>query len=117
MPLFRLDYIDTNGKVTGPVRGRDIGVLTLAASSDDILVTHMQTARRHALDAARRAECDVQIAGIIKGGIIKPRLIVRPDGSASKPHGTRAGRTQDECKRDSGERCFCPACRAERRRR
>jgi hypothetical protein len=115
MPLFRLDYIDADGTITDPVRGSDIEVLTLAASSEDILTYHMTKAREYAKDAASAYNTSVQIAGIIKGGVIKPRLIIHPDGSATRPGGTKPGREQDDCKAQSGQPCFCPPCRAKRR--
>lgn len=111
MPLYRLDYF-ADGRTTTAVQGSDIGVLTLAASAGDILTHHMTKAREYAKAAAKTSGCDVQIAGIIKGGQIKPRLIVSPDGTTSKP-----GSAKDAggCKAASGQTCFCPVCRAKRR--
>lgn len=111
MALYRLDYIDTEGNVTGPVRGRDLGILP----TGDVLTRHMSKARERAIQAANRAECDVQITGIVKSGILKPRLILDRHGRARKPLGTRAARDRDDCKRGTGQTCFCPPCRAERK--
>lgn len=113
MTLYRLDYLDARDKVFGAVKGLDIDVLTIG-SSGDILTQHMTKAREYAAEAARRAKCDVQIAGIIKGGIIKPRLVAKPDGTFKRPTGTQLG----DCKAGKNEgACFCFNCRAGRRAR
>lgn len=111
--LYRLDYIDTNGKTTGPVQGWHVG---LATGRTDVLTRHAQTARTHATNAARRAEVPVLVTRIGKAGAMKPSFIVHPDGSSTRPPGTRAADPREDCKRSTGQRCFCTACRAERRR-
>lgn len=122
MSLYRLDYVNARGEATGAVDGRHVapgpndpkvGPLLLPG---DVLTRHMTTARAHAVTAARRAECDVAISRIVKGGQIKVALIVHPDGRASRPPKTRPPAGQ-ECKAGSGQTCFCPNCRASRRGR
>lgn len=109
MALYRLDYIDTNGEKTGPVEGWHIGILP----TGDVLTRHMTTARARAVEAAKRAECDVLVSRIGKAGAIRAALVVQPDGRARRP----GGMSGEDCKRDSGQACFCRNCRAGRRAR
>jgi hypothetical protein len=106
--MYRLDYVDG-----GSVRGADIDILP----TGDVLTAHMTTARTHALQAARRAGRAVLISRIDKAGRLRSALVIRPDGSASRPEDKRPMNARSDCKRDSGETCFCQACRAERRGR
>lgn len=107
--MFRLDYIDGTGK--SPVLGVHIGILPTGT----VLTRHMTTARKHATTAAARARQDVLITRIGKAGALRPSLIVQADGGSRRPPGTRPANERDECKRENGETCFCPSCRAERR--
>lgn len=111
MPLYRADYIGTDGKVTGSVKARDVGRFS-PSTSGDLLTRHMQTIRPQASLAARRAECDVLITRIIGAGRMKGTLIATPDGGFRKPEGTRTTDRGGDHK-DSGA-CFCAACRADR---
>jgi hypothetical protein len=110
MPLYRADYIGTDGKVTGPVLRRDVGEGIDAGS--DVLTRHMQTIRPVAASAARRAECDVLISRIVKADSIKAALVATPDGSFRKPDGMKVTDRGGEHKADGP--CFCSSCRAER---
>lgn len=95
--LYRLDYLNADGTVRGPVR--------------DFLSRHMTTARKRATEAAAEAELSVQVTRIGKAGQTKATLVIRPDGGAERPAGTRG----EDCKRNSGQTCFCRDCRAQRR--
>lgn len=109
MNLYRLDYIDTDGNVTGAVKGQHLGILP----TGDILCRHMATARGRAVDAARRAECDVLVSRIGgKTASVRGVLVLRPDGTGRKP----PGMTGEDCKAGpSKPPCFCKNCRAGRR--
>lgn len=110
MNLYRLDYIDANEKITGAVQGWHINLFT---NSRDVLTRHMTTARTHALDAARRAECDVLVSRIGgKSASVRGVLIVRPDGTARKPPGAKG---EDCTAGPNRPPCFCRNCRAGRR--
>lgn len=87
--MFRLDYIE-------------------GEAVDCAEVTHMQTARRLAVQASKAAGLDVVI--VRTGSIERPVLTVKPDGTFWAPPGVESA-----CTRGSGRACFCPACRAERK--
>lgn len=109
MSLYRLDYIGTDEKVTGPVLG---GYVDSIPARSVVLTTHMATARTHAINAARRAECDVLVSRIAaKNAAVRGVLIVQPDGTARKPPGAKSDCTA----REGGPPCFCRNCRAGRR--
>lgn len=108
--LYRLDYCDTHGKTTGPVRGADLGILP----TGDVLCRHMSRARERAIQAANRAECDVLITRIGKSGDLKPSLIIDRDGRGKQPPGKRPSGGIEH--REGGP-CFCANCRAGRRGR
>lgn len=110
MPLYRADYIGTDGKIIGPVGEDDAGRSIMGGG--DLLTRHMQTIRPLAALAAKRAECDVLISRIVKAGSIKGALIAAPSGSFRKPDGMKVTDRGGEHK-DSGA-CFCSSCRAER---
>ena len=105
MNLYRLDYVDTDGNVTGPVhdwRG-------------DVLCRHMTTARKRAQDFAAETRCDVLVSRIGgKSASVRGVLVIRPDGTASKPPGAKG---EDCTARPDGPPCFCKNCRAGRRAR
>src|ERR1043165_3125074 len=109
--MFRLDYIQSDGRTIAPVLGSEVGILP----TGDVLTRHMTTARGHARRAAELSGKDVLITRIVGAGTMKPSAVVHPDGSGSRPPGTRAANPREDCKRASGERCWCSACRAERR--
>ena len=101
--LYRLDYHDgTREAVRDPVIG------------GDLITRHMATARSRAIELSERDDRPIQISRISGAGAMKPTLIVNPDGRCSRPAGTKAPARED-CKRDSGQPCFCSPCRAERR--
>jgi hypothetical protein len=108
--MYRLDYLNLDGKTTGGVQGRHIGILP----TDQVLTQHMATARVHAKLAALRAECDVLITRIGKAGQLRATLVIHPDGSASPPPQAKTD-PRSTCVRREGKTCFCPTCRAERR--
>lgn len=76
---------------------------------DHAYTKHMTTARRLATEAAVASGRAIRIdaAG-------RPRLVIRPDGGAEPPATARraAGCTAGQ----GGGACFCPNCRAARRR-
>jgi hypothetical protein len=113
--MFRLDYIDASGRIIAPVLGSEIDTLSIGASAADVLTMHAATARKHARAAAERSGHDVLITRIVGGGRLKPSSVVKPDGSNGRPPGSRPASRREDCKRDSGQRCFCTACRAERK--
>ena len=120
--LYRLDYCDTDGRATGAVKGRDIGILP----TGDVLTRHMTTARQRAIQAAAPTAYApdgrrVLITRIDRAGRLRPSLVIRPDGSATTPPGMAS--TRDTCRAvgrpgtptDDGGACFCSACRAARK--
>lgn len=113
--MFRLDYIDSDGRIIAPVLGSEIDTLSLAASAEDVLTMHASTARKHARAAADRSGKDVLITRIVKGGQLKPSTVIRAAGGSGRPPGFKPANARENCKRDSGQRCFCTACRAERK--
>jgi hypothetical protein len=113
--MYRLDYIDSDGRTIAPVLGSEIARLSLGASNRDVLTMHAATARKYAREAAELSGRDVLITRIVGAGTMKPSAVVHPDGSGSRPPGTRAANPREDCKRATGEHCWCSACRAERR--
>jgi len=99
--LFRLDYLNNDGSTAEAVKhlGRDF------------LSRHMSTARTFAVAQAESDRRAILITRIGKGGIVRPSLVIRADGSASRP----GGMDGENCVRDSGRTCFCRNCRAARR--
>ncbi len=67
---------------------------------------HMSTARREAL--ARASEHCITVEVCLNG---VPMLVVLPNGTTLPPEGRR----DPNCRRDSGQACFCANCRAGRR--
>lgn len=102
--LYRLDYHPSGAAVQDPLLMRDY------------LAHHMATARAYAIVAAGEQGEDVLVTRIGKAGALKPTLLVHPDGSASRPPGSRPVSERDDCKKDSGQTCFCAPCRAARRK-
>jgi hypothetical protein len=101
--LYRLDYFDGSREaVRDPVIG------------GDLITRHMATARRRAIELSERDDRPIQISRISGAGLMKPTLIVNPDGRCSRPTGTKPTTEREDCKRERGA-CFCTACRAERR--
>lgn len=109
--LYRLDYLDTDGDITGPVLCWHVGTFP---PTSDVLTRHMTTARERAIQAAAKWECDVLVTRIGKSGQLRPSLVLAPDGTARKP----GGMTGEDCKAGPGQPpCFCRNCRAGRRAR
>lgn len=108
MPLYRLDYIETgtSSENTEPVRDPVIG--------GDLLTRHMTTARSRAIELSAKDGRAIQITRIAGAGLMKVTLIVEPDGRCRRPAKSKPVARED-CKRDSGQPCFCSPCRAERK--
>lgn len=101
--LYRLDFHPDGVAVHDPLLG------------GDYLARHMSTARAYAAVAAGEERRDVLVTRIGKGGHLKATLIIHPDGSASRPPGSKPVSERDDCKKGSGQTCFCSPCRAARR--
>ncbi len=103
--LYRLDYLNDDGSQE-PVRDPILG--------GDFICRHMTTARARATTVATRDERRVQITRIVGAGSMKATLVIGPDGTATRPSGTRAVE-RENCTRATDDPCFCTACRADRR--
>lgn len=117
MALVRADFIDPDGNVRTPLTGAIVRSLPSSEGriipDGDYLTRHMQTMRPVASEAAQRAEADILISRIVKGGAIRPSLIATFDGRFRRPDTSKsAGANADH--KDDGP-CFCAACRADRR--
>lgn len=106
---FRLDYLRLDGQTGGCVRAD----LNGGVDTPDFTCEHASTARRHASEAAIRAECDVLVSRVT-GLDVRPAYVITPTGERKPPPGVVV-MARENCKRDTGQACFCSACRAERR--
>lgn len=100
--LYRLDYLNEDGSTGAAVKhlGRDF------------LSRHMTTARAFAVSQAESERRAILVTRIGKGGQMRPTLVIKADGTASKP----GGMSGEDCVADKGRTCFCRNCRAARRR-
>lgn len=114
--MFRLDYLDANGAVLAPVLGHEVGILQPDRATRPVKTQHATTARKHARAAAEQAQHAVLISRVI-GEDVKPTTTVQPDGRSGRPPGFKPASTREDCTQGSGQRCFCTACRAERKAR
>lgn len=103
--LYRLDYLNDDGSTAEAVRG----VLTCG----DLLCRHMTTARSAAIGLAQDHSRAILVSRIGKAGQVRPSLVVKPDGSCTRPGGMKG----EDCVRDNGRTCYCRNCRASRRSR
>lgn len=101
--LFRLDY-QSDGS---PVQDGEQG---------DFECQHMSTARRRAIQAAFETDRNVVVSRVA-GDTVRPALVIRPDGGAEPPAGTKQGDSPDCTAGPDKPPCFCRNCRAARRAR
>lgn len=99
--LYRLDYTDGMA-VRDPIFG------------GDCLSYHMTTARRCGTEAAKTAGVPVVITRISGAGQMKATLVANPDGTFSRPPGSRAASAREDCIGGGARTCWCSPCRASR---
>lgn len=101
--LYRLDYLNDDGSTAGAVPD--------PLFRSDMLCRHMTTARSRAIECATRDNRAILVSRIGKAGAIRPSLVIRPNGTASRP----GGMAGEDCTAGTGRTCFCRNCRASRR--
>jgi len=101
MSLYRLDFLADDGSTAEAVRQPVIG--------GDFLSRHASTARAAAIQAAAEDGRAVLMSRISGAGLMRPTLVIEPDGRCKPPAGMNSAHDSD------ARVCFCAACRAQRR--
>lgn len=104
MNLYRLDYLNADGSKAEGVPDR-IG--------QQFLSRHMATARSWATERAAEDQRAILVTRIAGAGAMKSTLVVNPDGSCTRPPGSKTA--DPNCRCGTGRTCFCPNARAARR--
>jgi hypothetical protein len=100
--LYRLDFLNDDGSTAEAVH--DIIVCA------DFLSRHASTARKKAIQAAANSGRAVVMTRIGRAGLMRPTLVIFPDGKCSPPAGMDSGHNAE------ARVCFCRNCRAGRAR-